>query len=246
MCSELSEAQLEHLHEHLDILFSNLQCLPDTNKPTAKSPGSTWTLASGQDSIKIVTNPCFYQIQKIGGRKRTVKRPAVIRRPQDFHITIMNMQGWDSKRKKPEQRKPQKTTNQADQGPVTSASNRTNKKHSADLEYNTNSNSNTHDGSASETNSLFDQKDDSTAESEMDSLFDYDGSGEEADEEGNDSDVSIMYDLGDEVEYRILSLPFKKDAASDGRSSAKMVILVESWASSMDWSNLWLKDLIKH
>ncbi|KAG1834034.1 hypothetical protein F4604DRAFT_1945172 [Suillus subluteus] len=99
MCSELSEAQLEHLHERLDILFSNLQCLPDANKPTAKSPGSTWTLASGQDSIKIVTNPCFYRIQKVGGRKRTVKRPAVIRRPQDFRITIMNMQGRDPKRK---------------------------------------------------------------------------------------------------------------------------------------------------
>ncbi|KAG1847737.1 hypothetical protein F4604DRAFT_1935799 [Suillus subluteus] len=41
MCSELSEAQLEHLHERLDILFSNLQCLPDVNKPTAKSPDST-------------------------------------------------------------------------------------------------------------------------------------------------------------------------------------------------------------
>ncbi|KAG1808883.1 uncharacterized protein BJ212DRAFT_1484738 [Suillus subaureus] len=199
ICSELSEAQLEHLHEHLDILFSNLQCLPDANKPTAKSPGS---LASGQDSIKIVTNPCFYQIQKIEGRKRTIKRPAVIRRPQDFCITIMNIQGWDPKRKKPEQRKPQvdrrslkakharkpPTRQIKTIGPVTSASNRTNKKHSADLEHDTdtNSNSNTHDGSTSETNSLFDQKDNNAAdhdESEMDLLFDYDGSGEEADEE---------------------------------------------------------------
>lgn len=101
MCSELSEVQLQYLHDRLDILFSNLQCLPDANKPTAKSPGSTWTLASGHDSIKIVTNPCFYRIQKIGGRKRAVKRPAVIRRPQDFRKTIMSMQGRDPRKNKP-------------------------------------------------------------------------------------------------------------------------------------------------
>jgi hypothetical protein len=64
LCSGLPEARLQHLHDRLDILFVNLQCLPDINKPTAKSPGSTWTLASGQDSIKIVTNSCFYRIQK--------------------------------------------------------------------------------------------------------------------------------------------------------------------------------------
>jgi hypothetical protein len=107
MCSELPEPQLQHLHNRLDILFANLQCLPDSNKPTAKSPGSTWTLASGEDSIKIVTNPCFYRIQKIGGRKRTTKRPAVIKRPQDFRLTIMSLQGRDSRRNKPEQRRAQ-------------------------------------------------------------------------------------------------------------------------------------------
>ncbi|KAG1842328.1 hypothetical protein F4604DRAFT_1938881 [Suillus subluteus] len=208
MCSELSEAQLEHLHERLDILFSNLQCLPDANKPTAKSPGSTWTLASGQDSIKIVTNPCFYRIQKSWRQKEDCQEASCHQETPRFPHNHHEHAGTGSKEKKPEQRKPQvdrrslkakrarkpptrqiKTT-----GPVTSTSNRTNKKHSADLEYDTNSNSNTHDGSASETNSLFDQKDNNAAdhdESEMDSLFDYDGSGEEADEEGNDSDVSM-------------------------------------------------------
>ncbi|KAG2352839.1 hypothetical protein BDR07DRAFT_1283618 [Suillus spraguei] len=100
MCSKLSEAQLQHLHDRLDILFANLQCLPDANKPTQKSPGSTWTLASGQDSIKIVTNPNFYLIQKIGGRKRTIKRPAILKRPQDFLTTIMRLQGRDPKSSK--------------------------------------------------------------------------------------------------------------------------------------------------
>lgn len=78
--------------------------------------------------------------------------------------------------------------------PIISASNKIKKKYGGDLEYDTNSNSNSHHSSASETNSLFDQKDDNSTdnnESEMDSLFDYDGSGEEADEEGSDSDVSL-------------------------------------------------------
>ncbi|KAG1785187.1 uncharacterized protein HD556DRAFT_1314452 [Suillus plorans] len=73
MCSKLPETQLQHLHNRLDILFANLQCLPDANKPTAKSPGSTWTLASGEDSIKIVTNPCFYRIQKLEEERGLLK-----------------------------------------------------------------------------------------------------------------------------------------------------------------------------
>jgi hypothetical protein len=100
LCSQLSEAQLHHLHDRLDILFANIQCLPDANKPTVKSPGSTWTLARDQDSIKIVTNPSFYRIQKIGARSRTTKRPAVVKRPKDFHAEVMRMQGHDPRRNK--------------------------------------------------------------------------------------------------------------------------------------------------
>ncbi|KAG2335257.1 hypothetical protein BDR05DRAFT_1007028 [Suillus weaverae] len=218
MCSELSEVQLQHLHDRLDILFSNIQCLPEANKPTAKSPGSTWTLASGHDGIKIVTNPCFYRIQKIGGRKRAVKRPAVIRRPQDFRITIMKMQGRDPKRRKPEQgkapvdrrsakvkqaRKPPTRKNKKMSSPnktmgaMTGPRNRTKTKHGADLECDIDSDSDSHDDSPSETNSPFDRKENNNnvtsddSESEMNSLFDYDGSGEEADEEGSDSDGSM-------------------------------------------------------
>ncbi|KAG1793366.1 uncharacterized protein HD556DRAFT_1238096 [Suillus plorans] len=102
LCSQLSEAQWQHLQDRLDILFANIQCLPDANKPTAKSPGSTWTLACDQDSIKIVTNPCFYRIQKVGGQKRTIKRPAVIKRAQDFRAEVMRMQGRDPRRNQPE------------------------------------------------------------------------------------------------------------------------------------------------
>lgn len=105
MCSGLPEARLLHLHDRLDILFTNLQCLPDVNKPTAKSPGSTWTLASGHDSIKIVTNPCFYRIQRIGASKRTAKRPAVLKRPLDFRAAVMQMQGRDPRRNKPKNTK---------------------------------------------------------------------------------------------------------------------------------------------
>lgn len=70
---------------------------------------------------------------------------------------------------------------------MTSAKNKSNKKLKVDLEYHSDTN-------ASETNSLLGQKDIDAADdnqSEMDSLFDYDGSGEEADEEADDSDVSI-------------------------------------------------------
>ncbi|KAJ8584007.1 hypothetical protein M405DRAFT_747726 [Rhizopogon salebrosus TDB-379] len=98
ICSQLSEAKMQLFNDGLDILFANIQCLPDANKPTIKSPGSTWTLAPDRDAIKIVTNPSFYLLQKIGARKRATRRPAVVQRPKDFRAKVMQMQGLDPRK----------------------------------------------------------------------------------------------------------------------------------------------------
>ncbi|KAG2354007.1 hypothetical protein BDR07DRAFT_1382600 [Suillus spraguei] len=176
MCSKLSEAQLQHLHDRLDILFANLQCLPDANKPTQKSPGSTWTLASGQDSIKIVTNPNFYLIQKIGGRKRT----RVDRRSTKAKHA----------RKPPTRQIKQSVISQKIPLPHDTAAS---KPCPSTKDRNSSKKKQTEDDSVSETNSMSDSNDNDLTndESEIDSLFDDDRSGEEADEEHNDSDKRV-------------------------------------------------------
>ena len=109
LCLQLSTAQLQHFHDKLDMLFANIQCLPDVNKPTSKTPGSTWTLAHDCNSIKMVTNPHFYRLQKIGIQTRAAKRPTTTKRPQDFHVQVLQMQGLDPKRNRASKhlRKPQ-------------------------------------------------------------------------------------------------------------------------------------------
>ncbi|KAG2060469.1 hypothetical protein BDR06DRAFT_1002378 [Suillus hirtellus] len=126
----------------------------------------------------------------------------------------MILQGWDPRRDKPKQRKIQvdcrsttskktikpptrhtKNTNSNQNwssshltiASVTSAKNKSNKKLKVELEHHSDTN-------ASETNSLLGKKNINATDdnqSEIDSLFDYDGSGEEADEEADDSDVNI-------------------------------------------------------
>ncbi|KAG2057203.1 hypothetical protein BDR06DRAFT_969416 [Suillus hirtellus] len=216
LCSGLSEARLLHLHDRLDILFTNLQCLPDVNKPTAKSPGSTWTLASGHDSIKIVTNSYFYRIQRIGACKCIAKRPAVLKRPLDFQAAVMQMQGRDPRRNKPKNtkktqidrrsmkaknsRKPPNRPIKISVGPQkTLASPEASSSNTSIWTQTRDELDHQHKNAEVEGDSEKSGDDD---ESETNSLFDYDGSDDDDDdddeeeeeekEEGNDPDISTF------------------------------------------------------
>lgn len=79
-------------------------------------------------------------------------------------------------------------------GLTTITKNKTKNRNKADLEYDTDSSGNNCDDRALKRNLMFDRKNDNTTddnESEIDSLFEYDGSEEGAAEEDDDSDISM-------------------------------------------------------
>jgi hypothetical protein len=72
-----SEDETEKLHEDLDDIFSNLQCLPPS-KPPNKSGTVIWSAVGGK--VQFATNPSFYRVEEICGKTKDKKTGPV--RPQ--------------------------------------------------------------------------------------------------------------------------------------------------------------------
>ena len=72
-----SEEEAEKLHNDLDGIFSNLQCLPPS-KPPNKSGTVIWSATGGK--VQFITNPLFYRVEEICGKMKEKKTGPV--RPQ--------------------------------------------------------------------------------------------------------------------------------------------------------------------
>lgn len=72
-----SEEEAEKLHDDLDSIFSNLQCLPPS-KPPNKSGTVIWSAIGGK--VQFITNPSFYRVKEICGKMKDKKMGPV--RPQ--------------------------------------------------------------------------------------------------------------------------------------------------------------------
>ena len=72
-----SKDDVHELDEQLDIIFSNLQCLPASKAPDARGT-VIWCSTGGK--IQLITNSAFNPIQEVGGRDHV--RQAGLRRPQ--------------------------------------------------------------------------------------------------------------------------------------------------------------------
>jgi hypothetical protein len=62
-----SDDDIQMLHDYLDSIFSNLQCLPPSKAPDT-SGTMIWSAVGGK--IQFVTNSSFYRIKEVGGKAR--------------------------------------------------------------------------------------------------------------------------------------------------------------------------------
>jgi hypothetical protein len=67
-----------YMVDALQNIFSNLQCLPESQKATKKSKGHVWKIEQG--SFVFVTNPRFYKIESLS--KESQKKPRRTRGPR--------------------------------------------------------------------------------------------------------------------------------------------------------------------
>lgn len=77
VCDGRSVDDINRLNEHLEELFSNCQCLPNSSRGgnrRGKSRDAVWDVKNG--CVVVLTNPLFYKLQSVGkgGQRRKTRR----------------------------------------------------------------------------------------------------------------------------------------------------------------------------
>lgn len=82
-------SSLKAIDDDLELIFSNLQCLPVTTKATHSTLGKTWTVSKGK--VKIVVNDTYFNVEGIEnghGRNQKPSKRLVKTRKRTFEKKI--------------------------------------------------------------------------------------------------------------------------------------------------------------
>ena len=85
---ELGEDEEEALVEAIGDIFSHVQCVPVTLRPSSKSKGKLWTTT--EEGIHFVANPVFYKLKQVGPpKKRTMPDKTRLQRVKVSNIVTL-------------------------------------------------------------------------------------------------------------------------------------------------------------